>query len=961
MPPSIYINLFIEFEKDAVVQLPCKSNRITLIYMPSSIEVPSTPPVPNKAQVPSAIHGYVGLETKVQEGLRADSLSAPIAGEDISLPALKQYAQAFIEKPTPVSIEIDALLSLNDETPPEELVRNLGEHDKQPMLPAHAVRNAGERLSSYWIRKRDLEVWSVQQGIEDLTAERKVQLLGSLGISIELKDPRLDGIEFRKVTDGIAVILPSELCARIALDAVETRSNTKEVSEEKKTEFIDECDMFACITRADKNLAESLNGFPEGGKVIVAAQGAAEEAIEHEELQESLGIEIDQAYAGDMVYLINDLTRLGIPREKAKTRDFTEQELKKLEGFRTLRAGMYDLAARISMNQLWPGGYGQYGLTREWARNNPDFAKTFFMIESRLCQIYHRKDLREHPELRAALASVLRGYTINPDELVKVLYAEDCTDTLTIDDLKQIASINEEKMFRDEPIPVAPEGVRYVWHKPILKRNEVVTINQKQYTVSEIINLSPEGGFVATATTPDGKTVLLKVSGSTAPEELVTGVENAKLFYSKLVQSLPNSEGKPTLSQAPQRLGELYQHLLKVLDGNPGALTKQSESFIHEYLNNVNTVLKRTFGDNYLGNFEFKDYSGPELARQVLETVCKVSDGYLPQSPEKYNKKWYRGIELARQEAFIESNALEKLKGLRNCQDQASLVPEVIDYVSQFIPAPEQGKTLDYIFSTSVIVMEYVPGTTLESALTAAKDDALLVLMTGPDGKAAPLTGLMQDHLHFLESRLFLTCSMITDAYNMHKRGVTNRDLKPMNILFSPLSFYTRFIDFEKGNVDGTMRLNRLASRKLEDMPVSHAYTAPEVYIDYSDKDLMARLGISEEEAKEELDMAIADPLDKQADVFSLGMIMVRMITLKNPTVDIQLMPTNQATRQVFWQELVQMMNTAVPPVPSRMQDVIRKAVNPRRKGRYRDAYELYAEFVEACKVCYPGVIEQYL
>ena len=182
------------------------------------------------------------------------------------------------------------------------------------------------------------------------------------------------------------------------------------------------------------------------------------------------------------------------------------------------------------------------------------------------------------------------------------------------------------------------------------------------------------------------------------------------------------------------------------------------------------------------------------------------------------------------------------------------------------------------------IVMEYVPGETLESIIN--RDGAL-----------------------DMTRALDYTCQICNAVDHAHKAGVLHRDLRPSNVLVGD-SGMLKVADF------GTSRFLEIAAHGTTVIG-SPPYMAPE---QFHGKAVFA------------------------SDVYSLGVTMYQMLTGMLPYDT----PSPQDLERLMRGDLVSAPRTKNPKIPKALNDIILKAMAPDIHNRYQRAGELLEEVLAA-------------
>jgi serine/threonine protein kinase len=182
------------------------------------------------------------------------------------------------------------------------------------------------------------------------------------------------------------------------------------------------------------------------------------------------------------------------------------------------------------------------------------------------------------------------------------------------------------------------------------------------------------------------------------------------------------------------------------------------------------------------------------------------------------------------------------------------------------------------------IVMEYVPGETLEAVI--ARDGAL-----------------------DLTRALDYTCQICNAIDHAHKHGVLHRDLRPSNVLVAETGIL-KVADF------GTSRFLEIAAHGTTVIG-SPPYMAPE---QFHGKAVFA------------------------SDLYSLGVTMYQMLTGDLPYEA----PTPGDLDRLMKGELLTAPRIKNPKIPKAINDIVLKAMAPRITGRYQRASELLDDVIGA-------------
>jgi serine/threonine-protein kinase len=182
------------------------------------------------------------------------------------------------------------------------------------------------------------------------------------------------------------------------------------------------------------------------------------------------------------------------------------------------------------------------------------------------------------------------------------------------------------------------------------------------------------------------------------------------------------------------------------------------------------------------------------------------------------------------------------------------------------------------------IVMEYVPGETLEA----------LIANRGPLD---------------IPTALDYTCQICNALDHAHKQGVLHRDLRPSNVLVSD-SGLVKVADF------GTSRFLEIAAHGTTVIG-SPPYMAPE---QFQGKALFA------------------------SDIYSLGVTMFQMLTGDLPYDT----PSPADLERLLRGELLVSVRARNPKIPRTINDIVLKAMSPEVHGRYQRASDVLEDILAA-------------
>ncbi len=208
----------------------------------------------------------------------------------------------------------------------------------------------------------------------------------------------------------------------------------------------------------------------------------------------------------------------------------------------------------------------------------------------------------------------------------------------------------------------------------------------------------------------------------------------------------------------------------------------------------------------------------------------------------------------------------------------------------------------------SFLIMEYVPGVSLDQFLMSIRDEWL--------GETQAIS-IIGDCLEGLS--------------HAHDNGVVHRDLKPGNIMFSDELETAKLMDFglakhKTGEPEETQSQSVFGAKSG-----TPSYMSPE--------------------------QAMGDRLDKSTDVFSLGIVAHLLLTKRHPYIDLTGLEStfDLIKSDEFEPEPTRRINAKI---THALGDVIDRMLEKRRENRFSDAREAYEAFklatsrVRNCHAC---------
>lgn len=201
--------------------------------------------------------------------------------------------------------------------------------------------------------------------------------------------------------------------------------------------------------------------------------------------------------------------------------------------------------------------------------------------------------------------------------------------------------------------------------------------------------------------------------------------------------------------------------------------------------------------------------------------------------------------------------------------------------------------------SRPYLVMEYIEGHTLA--------DEILLQRHARDGVELPphLLGckpqLPTDDAGRYRAAVELVRSMADALGHAHERGVLHRDIKPQNVLLD-LQGQPHMVDFGLAFVEGEQELTRTG-----DVEGTPNYMSPEQV------------------------RAERDRIDLRTDVYSLGVVLYELLTLRRPFDA----PTANQVMQNITRTMPPRIRRVAPSVPDELEILCTTAIEKRRRDRY--------------------------
>jgi eukaryotic-like serine/threonine-protein kinase len=242
-----------------------------------------------------------------------------------------------------------------------------------------------------------------------------------------------------------------------------------------------------------------------------------------------------------------------------------------------------------------------------------------------------------------------------------------------------------------------------------------------------------------------------------------------------------------------------------------------------------------------------------------------------------------------------------------------------------------------------LLYMQYVPGGTLQGVVEHAKtmppgDRAGGDLLAAVDkalvrnGEEPPADSLMRYRLQgasWAEIVCWMGARLATALAHAHQHGILHRDIKPANVL-----------------------LGADCQPKLADFNISFSKldgATPAAYFGGT----LAYMSPEQLEAYDPAHERLPDSLDARSDIYSLGVVLWEMLTLRRPFVDVALSEDwSQALPRmtsVRWAGLSPEARASVPaPCPPIVVEVLEKCMAPSPADRYATGGELARE-LELC------------
>jgi serine/threonine protein kinase len=210
--------------------------------------------------------------------------------------------------------------------------------------------------------------------------------------------------------------------------------------------------------------------------------------------------------------------------------------------------------------------------------------------------------------------------------------------------------------------------------------------------------------------------------------------------------------------------------------------------------------------------------------------------------------------------------------------------------------------------SRPYLVMEYIEGHTLA--------DEILLQRYARDGVELPpqLLGskpqLPTDEAGRYRAAVELVRAMADALGHAHERGVLHRDIKPQNVLLDKQG-QPHLVDFGLAFVEGEQELTRTG-----DVEGTPNYMSPEQV------------------------RAERDRIDLRTDVYSLGVVLYELLTLRRPFDA----PTANQVMQNITRTMPPRIRRVAPSVPSELELVCTTAIEKRRRDRYASMASLRAD-----------------
>ncbi len=201
--------------------------------------------------------------------------------------------------------------------------------------------------------------------------------------------------------------------------------------------------------------------------------------------------------------------------------------------------------------------------------------------------------------------------------------------------------------------------------------------------------------------------------------------------------------------------------------------------------------------------------------------------------------------------------------------------------------------------SRPYLVMEYIEGHTLA--------DEILLQRHARDGVELPPhladsePQLPTDEAGRYRAAVELVRSMADALGHAHDRGVLHRDIKPQNVLLDKQG-QPHMVDFGLAHVEGEQELTRTG-----DVEGTPNYMSPEQV------------------------RAERDRIDLRTDVYSLGVVLYELLTLRRPFNA----PTANQVMQNITRTMPPRIRRVAPSVPSELEVLCTMAIEKRRRDRY--------------------------
>jgi serine/threonine protein kinase len=224
-------------------------------------------------------------------------------------------------------------------------------------------------------------------------------------------------------------------------------------------------------------------------------------------------------------------------------------------------------------------------------------------------------------------------------------------------------------------------------------------------------------------------------------------------------------------------------------------------------------------------------------------------------------------------------------------------------------PAIVKVTEIDQDLGRPYLVMDHVDGRNLAEELDQVRE---LLDQTGANkaSEGLPSSSLLPDGPESLPTAVATLVKKLAEAlHHAHENGIVHRDIKPQNILVDEAG-EPHLVDFGLARDDGESTITQKG--EVEGTP---NYMSPEQV------------------------RAERDQIDRRTDIYSLGVVLYEMLTLRRPFDA----PTARQVMHNITRSLPERVRRLNASIPASLETICQKAMSKRR----RDRYETAAEFAQ--------------